>query len=139
MAAWLKVLGSAGAQLQDDWQHSKHPGFSEKFVASRRGIRKMVRGDGIAYYAAGWQVVFAWGALTSSPYEQDNADWPWRVDVELERSVPFIHDGLPIRQANAKEPGVQDRDLMISLRSKSHFELRPVEFKAIRAKLHPTP
>ncbi len=135
MAAWLKVLGSASDPLYDAWKDAKHPGFSEKFVASRRRIRRMEPGDGIALYAARWQVVFAWGEVASVPYEQHDPDWPWRVDVALERSVPFIHEGLPIRQANAKEPGVQDRDLMISLRSKSHFELRPVEFKAIRAEL----
>jgi hypothetical protein len=127
--AWLKVLGSMREPLDDDWQSSDHPGFSDLFVASRRRIRRMERGDGIAYYAATWRVVFAWGTLTSSPYQQDNADWPWRVDLKLEHSVAFVHEGLPIRQANV------DRDLMISVRSKSHIELQPAEFKAIRAKL----
>jgi hypothetical protein len=101
-------------------------------VASRRGIRGITRGDRIAYYAAGWQVVFAWGEGTSIPYEQGDQDWPWRVDVKLERSVALLHKALPLRQI----AGHDGRNLMISVRSKSHFRLHADEFEAIRAGLH---
>lgn len=130
MASWLKVLGSAAAPLADDWKDSKHPGFSEEFVASGRRIRRMARGDGIALYAAKWQVVFAWGEVRSAPYETADKTWPWRVDIRLEHSVKTIHEGLPLAQAS-----VAGRPLLLSVRSKSHFELHEPEFKVIRAKL----
>jgi EVE domain len=135
MADFLKTLGGAAAPLPDDWDGSRHPGFGREFVASRRGIRAITRGDRIAYYAAGWQVVFAWGNVTSVPYEQDSDEWPWRVDVELERSVKLLHEGLPLRQV----PGHDGRNLMISVRSKSHFRLDPDEFEAIKANLRSSP
>jgi hypothetical protein len=131
MADWLKTLGTSSDPLKDAWEDSHHPGFGIEYVTSRRRIRQMQPGDGIALYAARWQVVFAWGEVTSVPYEQqDDPEWPWRVNIRLERSVPFLHDGLPLSQANTPK-----RNLMISVRSKSHFGLQPAEFKAIKAKL----
>jgi hypothetical protein len=131
MVAWLKVLGTAGDPLKDAWEDSEHPGFGTEFVTSRRRIRRMRPNDGIALYAAKWQVVFAWGEVTSIPFEDESEpDWPWRVNIRLERSVPFLHDGVPLGQANTPK-----RDLMISVRSKSHFKLEPAEFKAVKAKL----
>jgi hypothetical protein len=135
MADWLKTLGTAAEPLEDAWEDAEHPGFGTEFVTSRRRIRQMKPGDGIALYAARWQVVFAWGAVTSVPYEQaDDPEWRFRVDIRLERSVPLLHEGLPLEQAS-----VADRNLMLSVRSKSHFGLQPVEFEAIKAGLHPTP
>jgi hypothetical protein len=131
MADWLKTLGTAAEPLEDAWEDSEHPGFGTEFVTSRRRIRQMQPGDGISLYAARWQVVFAWGEVVSVPFEDPSEpDWPWRVNICIEQSVPFLHEGMPLGHAS-----VADRNLMLSVRSKSHFGLRPAEFKAIKAKL----
>jgi hypothetical protein len=131
MADWLKTLGTAGDPLEDEWEPAVHPGFGRDFVTSRRRIRQMQPGDGIALYAARWMVVFAWGEVTSVPYEQtDDPEWSWRVNIHIEHSVPLLHDGLPLSHVS-----VADRNLMLSVRSKSHFGLKPAEFKVIKTKL----
>jgi|SRR5580692_6152744 hypothetical protein len=136
MAAWIKVLGSGREPLDDGWQTAVHPGFDETFVAGRKRQRRMMRGDQIAFYAAGWKVVFAIGTVEGSAYESDDADWPWRVDVKLDsaHTVEFIHEGVPLRDAS-----VGDRNLLRSIQSKSHFELTAPEFEAIKAGLQRTP
>jgi len=98
------------------------------FAPSRRP--SLGRGDGIVYYAAGWQLLFAAGTVKSYAYfktDDGEADWPWRVNVELDEAYvrDFIHDGVPLDVLN-----VDGRDLRRLMRRRSHMKLSKEEYEA---------
>jgi hypothetical protein len=88
----------------------------------------VARGDGIVYYAAGTELVFAAGSVASYPYQVEEAwtpHWSWRVDVSVDASREYIHDGIPLEDLN-----VEDRDLRLSIKRHSHIRLSDAEFDA---------
>ena len=124
---WLKALGTSapGDQMPDDWRITV---LTRAATFSRRPSVKA--GDGIVYYATGWGLVFAAGEVTSYPY-LSKADapteegYPWWVNVRLDWSRRFIHDGVPLDRLN-----VEGRDLRRSIRQHGHIRLREKEYEA---------
>jgi hypothetical protein len=137
MDYWLKTLGGGGrgALLRDDWQEEANGLLLRAATFPRRpGVRT---GDGIVYYGAGYQVVFAAGYATSLPYQAESSEdtnWPWRVNVSLPWMVEFIHEGTPVDHLN-----VGDRDLGVSLKRRSHIRLTREEYEAAVNSLGGTP
>lgn len=130
---WIKALGPGARKerFPDDWT-AFQDGFFQRAVTFKRepGLRK---GDGIVYYGSGWGLIFAAGTVMSHPYRIDEAwtsEWPWVVDVALDRSRQFVHDGEPLDGLN-----VDDRNLGISIRRRSHIRLSDAEFRAARTLL----
>ncbi len=120
---WLKLLGTTGHQMRDDWQNEGER--SKDFVASRKRMT-MRPGDRIVCYATGIGSVFAVGTVTSFPYEEpDDEGFEWRVGVTLENPKEFLHEGVTLEQLN-----VDGRDLRKSIKRQSHIKLTPAEFEA---------
>jgi hypothetical protein len=120
---WLKLLGTAGHQMQDDWTNEDER--SGDFVASRKRMA-MKPGDRVVCYATGIGSVFAVGTVTSFPYKApDDEGFEWRVSVELEDPKQFLHEGVPLDYLN-----VDGRDLRKSIKRQSHVKLSRAEFEA---------
>jgi hypothetical protein len=120
---WLKLLGTTGHQMQDDW--SNEDKRDEGFVASRKRM-SMRPGDRIVCYATGVGSVFAVGTVTSFPHKApDDEGFEWRVGVELENPKQFLHEGVPLDYLN-----VDGRDLRKSIKRQSHVKLTSAEFEA---------
>jgi len=123
---WLKALGmgARGQQMPDDWRS-----ITVLTHAATFGREPSVKaGDGIVYYASGKGLVFAAGDVTSYPYRAESpteTDWPWRVNVRLDWSVDYIHEGVPLEDLN-----VNGRDLRRSMRRRSHIRLSEKEYEA---------
>lgn len=128
---WIKSLGmgARGHQLRDDWGNERGGLLHQALTFARRpGLAK---GDGVVLYAAGVGLIFAVGRVTSHPYrdEADTTDWPWRVNIELDQSREFLHDGEPLEVLN-----VDGRDLRNVIKRRSHVRLSDAEFQsAVRA------
>jgi hypothetical protein len=125
---WLKALGGGarGKRIPDDWS-SLEDGLFDKCVTFGREP-SVKRGDRIALYAAGWGLVFAVGEVTSYPYPRESlagSNWPWCVDVHLNHSTRFIHDGVPLDDLS-----VDSRNLRVSMRRRSHIRLSDAEYGA---------
>jgi hypothetical protein len=128
---WIKALGKGarGDQLRDDWRNEQNGLFCRTLTFGRRpGLAK---GDEVVLYAAGLGLVFAVGRVTSYPYraeagaDADASEWPWRVGIELTQAREFLHDGEPLKALN-----VDDRDLRIAIKRRSHIRLSEAEFQA---------
>lgn len=120
---WLKLLGTTGHQMQDDWQHEGER--ATDFVASRKRM-SMRPGHRVVCYATGVGSVFAVGTVTSFPYKApDEEGFEWRVGVELEDAKQFLHEGVPLDYLN-----VDGRDLRKSIKRQSHVRLTSAEFEA---------
>lgn len=124
---WIKSLGmgARARQLRDDWRNERE-GLLDKALpfAARPGLGK---GDGVVLYAAGVGLIFAVGRVTSHPFrdEADATDWPWRVNIELDQFREFLHDGEELQTLN-----VDERDLRIAIKRRSHIRLSETEFEA---------
>lgn len=116
--------------MPDDWRTIDVLTRAATF-ARRPSLRP---GDQIAYYASGKGIVFATGVVTSHPYEvhEDGTEsnWPWRVNVQLERYVDFIHDGVALEDLS-----VANRNLRKSVRQQSHIRLSEDEFSVAETSL----
>jgi hypothetical protein len=120
---WLKLLGTTGHQMQDDWLNEDKR--SGEFVASRKRMA-MKPGDRVVCYATRVGSVFAVGTVTSFPYKApDEEGFEWRVKVELENPKQFLHEGVPLDYLN-----VDGRDLRKSIKRQSHVRLTQPEFEA---------
>jgi hypothetical protein len=125
---WLKALGMGAReqQLPDDWSSVADGLFHNAITfAGRPGLAK---GDGVVLYASGTGLIFAVGSVTSFPYlaeEDATTGWPWRVNVELDNSRPFVHDGELLSTLN-----VEDRDLRKVIKRRSHVRLSDAEYAA---------
>ncbi|MGV1048515.1 MAG: hypothetical protein ACOYD4_08355 [Solirubrobacterales bacterium] len=123
---WIKALGTSENQLADDWRSERGGLFKDAITfKSKPGLRK---GDGVVLYATGTGLIFAVGTVTSHPYlpaGESDSGWPWIVNVEYQRSRPFIHDGELLEVLN-----VEDRDLRKVIKRRSHVRLSEAEFEA---------
>jgi len=129
---WLKAFGSAARPLRDDWTLEANGILrSHATFALRPGLET---GDRIVYYAAGARVVFAAGEVTSEPYldRTHSRDWPWRIDVALDATKPFIHNG--VRLANLNVPSSKN-DVCVRIKRRSHVQLSQEEYAAAVAAL----
>jgi hypothetical protein len=122
-------MSAPEGQMPDDWRSIKVLTHAATF-----GRHPSVKaGDGIVYYASGKGLVFAAGEVTSYPYEAESpteTHWPWRVNVRLDWSKPFIHEGVALENLN-----VDGRDLRVSMRRRSHIRLSEKEYEAAIAAL----
>jgi hypothetical protein len=124
---WIKALGGGAreAQLPDDWGTVADGLFHNAVTFGRRP--NIERGDQIALYASGWKLIFAVGEVTTYPYQAESSSetpWPWRVNVQLSRSVRYVHDGVPLDALS-----VDGRDLSVSMRRRSHMRLSDAEYQ----------
>lgn len=132
---WLKALGTSNEPLDDAWRDFAK-GLFEHAVTSRRK-HKIRPGDGIVLYATRHGVVFGVGTATSLAYldkEDDRHGFPWRVNIQLDHSRDFLHDGVPLDVLN-----VDERDLRRSVRQRSAIRLSAGEFQAARKALSTSP
>lgn len=87
--------------------------------------RRIIKGDAIVLYAAGWRVIFAVGEATTMPYPAPRVDpkYPWLVDVtwDEESTVPYVHHGLSLATI-----GVDGK----SVRQQSHIEVSEEQYRA---------
>lgn len=130
---WLKALGVSGSPMSDHWGTKKNPPFGatlyEKVMFSRKPSIKQE--DRLVYYAVGKGVIIAEGEAISIPYEakgfegSDKRPYPWWVNVRIDRSREFIHDGTPLEQIS-----VGDRELSRIMRRRSHIRLTRAEYNA---------
>lgn len=133
MPNWIKSWGEGARerQVRDDWKSEAGGLLVNAVTFGPRERRPSVgTGDGIIYYAAGWQLLFAAGRVTSYAYlfEAEGATpWPWRVNVQLDddRTRQFIHDGVPLDSLN-----VDGRDFRTLMRRRSHLKLSDAEYRA---------
>jgi hypothetical protein len=130
---WLKALGGGPriGKMPDDWR-SIGPGlFTQRVTfAQNSSVRP---GDKVILYGAGWGAFFASGTAESYPFEVTEGDpwyepddpWSWHVRFSLEHHVDAIHDGVPLESLN-----VDDRDLRVAMRRRSHIRLSSREYEA---------
>ena len=124
MQHWLKTIGHARWSLPDAWlgtdgglERAHSTGFPRR--------PRIVIGDRLVYYAAGWRVVFAIVEATSEPHVVEHPRWPWRVAVEPLVLVPLLSNAPPVEAI-----GVAAR----SMSQQSHIRLGPDHYlRAIEA------
>ena len=129
---WLKALGSAASPLSDDWEQVGNGVLRRHATFSKRPIVK--KGDEVVYSASGTGLFFAAGSVTSHPYldRTDSRDWPWRVDVELQLSTRFIHDGVRLDELVLPS---SHNDVRNRIKRRSHVQLTADEHRVAVEKL----
>lgn len=133
MPNWIKSWGQGARerQVRDDWKNEASGLLVNAVTFGPKERRPSVgTGDGVVYYAAGWQLLFAAGLVTSYAYlfeAEGETPWPWRVNVELDDDYTreFIHDGVRLDVLN-----VGGRDFRTLMRRRSHLKLRDTEYQA---------
>lgn len=129
---WLKSLGLGTLRAPDDWAKKTHGSrkatLDQAVMFPRRP--SVQPSDRLVYYATGWGVIFAEGEATSFPYEdrsfvEEGRTWPWWVNVRLDHSREFIHDGVPLNTIS-----IDGRDLSRVMMRRSHIRLSPKEYAA---------
>ena len=126
---WLKALGGGPrvGRLPDDWREVDNRLFERHVTFAQNS--SIEPGDALVLYAAGWGAFFAVGAAESYPYKHGDDHWPWRVDLSLQHSVPFIHSGVPLQVLN-----IDGRDLRVAMKRRSHIRLSHDEYQtAVKA------
>lgn len=132
MTAWLKVIGTSGWPLRDDWGSHAPPLLKYASFSKRPGEGSFVPGDDFVYYAIGEDRsrVVAIGAVRGRPrYDrarEESPGWPWLIDVDIEARKTFIRDGIPLDHLDV------DRELKRSVRRHSHIRLTAHEFARAR-------
>ena len=116
---WLKTIGHARWSLPDDWlsdaaalERLRSTGFPRR--------PRIVPGDRLVYYAAGWRAVFAIVEATGDPHVVDHPRWPWRIAVEPLLVIPVLSNAPPIEAI-----GVAAR----SMSQQSHIRLPPEHYQ----------
>ena len=129
---WIKSwgYGARGSRLRDDWQNESHGLLLNAITFGPNRRPGLGTGDGVLYYAAGWQLLFAAGTVASYSYwfESDGAtSWPWRVNVQLDEKYTreFIHEGVPLDVLD-----VNGRSFGNLMKRRSHMTLADAEWQA---------
>ena len=116
---WLKTIGHARWSLPDDWLGTD--GGLERVRTTGFPRRpRIVVGDRLVYYAAGWRAVFAIVEATSEPHTVEHPRWPWRIVVEPLLLVPLLSNAPPVEAI-----GVAAR----SMSQQSHIRLGPDHYR----------
>ncbi len=121
-AQWLKGIGHARGSLPEAWL-AERPGVLERTGFPRRP--RIVAGDRLVYYAAGWRRVFAIVEVVGEPTDtvahgSNPARWPWSVPVEALLVVPHMENAPPVEAI-----GVAAR----SMSQQSHIRLSPEHYE----------
>ena len=104
MQHWLKTIGHARWSLPDDWLGTEG-GLERVHTTGFPRRPRIVVGDRLVYYAAGWRVIFAIVETTSEPHA-----------VEPLVVVPLLSNAPPVEAI-----GVAAR----SMSQQSHIRLGP--------------
>jgi hypothetical protein len=121
---WLKTIGHARWSLPDAWL-STDDGLERVHSTGFPRRPRILIGERLVYYAAGWRVVFAIVEATSEPHSVEHPRWPWRVAVEPLLLVPLLSNAPPVEAI-----GVAAR----SMSQQSHIRLDPDHYlRAIEA------
>jgi hypothetical protein len=131
--SWIKSFGYGAREhrLRNDWKNTASGLLLHAATFGPIARRpSLATGDGIVYYAAGWQLLFAAGTVTSYAYlfeAEGETPWPWRVNVQLDEEYTheFIADGVPLDVLN-----VDGRIFGNLMKRRSHMALRPGEYQA---------
>jgi len=140
--AWLKVLGSDGYPVANDWEAKEHGKHARRLGQSVMFARRPTArpGDRIVYYSVGVRRVFAEGKVVSEPYAdppreayegEDGRRYPYWVDVAVDASVPLVEDGVPLKAVS-----IAGRDLPLLVRRRGVLRLLPEEHAEIVRLLH---
>jgi hypothetical protein len=119
-AHWLKGIGHAGASIPEAWLRDGRAGVLERTGFPRRP--RIVPGDRLVYYAAGWRRVFAIVEVVGEPTnrESHSTRWPWTVAVEPLLVVPHMENAPPVEAI-----GIAAR----SMSQQSHIRLTPDHYE----------
>jgi hypothetical protein len=98
-AHWLKGIGHARGSLPEAWVADGRASILERTGFPRRP--RIVPGDRLVYYAAGWRRVFAVVEAVEEPTDRvrhtsDPARWPWSVAVEALLVIPHLETAPPV-------------------------------------------
>jgi hypothetical protein len=120
-AHWLKGIGHARGSLPEAWL-AERPAVLSRTGFPRRP--RIVPGDRLVYYAAGWRRVFAIVEVVGEPTDTvataNPARWPWSVAVEPLLVVPHMENAPPVEAI-----GVAAR----SMSQQSHIRLSPEHYE----------
>jgi hypothetical protein len=133
MRNWIKSwgFGARERRIRDDWKNEASGLLVNAVTFGPKGRRPSIRtGDTVIYYAAGWQLLFAAGTVTSYAYlfeAEGETPWPWRVNVQLDDELTreFVHDGVPLDMLD-----VDGRVFGNLMKRRSHMTLSDVEYAA---------
>ncbi|MEA2252524.1 MAG: hypothetical protein QOG70_2766 [Solirubrobacteraceae bacterium] len=98
-AHWLKGIGHARGSLSEAWVADGRASILKRTGFPRRP--RIVPGDRLVYYAAGWRRVFAVVEAVEEPTDRvrhtsDPARWPWSVAVEALLVIPHLETAPPV-------------------------------------------
>ena len=121
-AHWLKGIGHARWSLPEAWL-AERPAILEGTGFPRRP--RIVPGDRLVYYAAGWRRVFAIVEAVGEPTDQiahtsNPARWPWSIAVEALLVIPHMENAPPVEAI-----GVAAR----SMSQQSHIRISPEHYE----------
>jgi hypothetical protein len=130
MTAWLKVIGTSGSPIRNDWGSDAPNLLKSATFAKRPGEGSFAPGDDFLYYALRGDIsrVVAIGKVVGRPRYEAHRDpgWPWLIDVAIEAKRDLVADGIPLHRLDV------DRTLTRSVTQKSHIRLMPAEFALAR-------
>ena len=121
---WLKGVGHARWSLPDRWLEAD--GGPERLRRTGFPRRpRIVPGDRLVLYAAGWRAIFAVVEAVAEPTDEhgvasDPRRWPWTVEIEPLLAVPRLDAAPPVEAA-----GVLPR----SMSQQSHIRLTPEQYE----------
>jgi hypothetical protein len=98
-AHWLKGIGHARGSIPEAWLRDGWSSVLECTGFPRRP--RIVPGDRLVYYAAGWRRIFAIVEVVEEPTDRvrrtaNPARWPWSVTVEPLLVVPHMENAPPV-------------------------------------------
>jgi hypothetical protein len=120
---WLTGIGHARGALPEAWL-AERPGVLTRTAFPRRP--RIVPGDRLVYYAAGWRRVFAIVEAVGPPTDEiAHPRWPWSIAVEGLLVIPHLESAPPVEAI-----GVAAR----SMSQQSHIRLSPEHYaRAVEA------
>jgi hypothetical protein len=123
MTFWLKMIGSSDKHWPEDRSYDRgHIGFRGRKPS---GVQP---GDRMILYAVGSKRLFAIVDVVSRWKVNDEAGWPYRVDIQWPPTVNVApSDGVDANDVSA--------DLTERVRRKSHIRLSAQEFQLAATRL----
>ena len=132
---WLKVIGSAKKPITE---YPFYGNYNLPYVGFRRPGRPSVRmGDHLFLYAAGGsKCIFALAEAVGDPepdpkYDpREEGSCRWKLNVQYLKNL-HVDSGVHIDEITTNRPV----PLTVSIKTKSHIELRPEEWQSAFTKL----
>jgi len=120
---WLKMIGTSDRPCPDSYVR-EHVDFRGKKP------RQIHPGDFMVLYAVGGEKrVFALATVTSEVHESGREGWPFRADIK------YLANLSPSSGVLLSEVSTSNRNLLLSIRRRSHIKLSPKECARAVAKL----